>query len=139
MRIDFWSRVRKTDTCWLWAGCVSSGGYGRVGRKVAHRLAYEELRGPVPHGLYLDHLCRVRNCVNPDHLEPVTHRENTLRGINQVAIGYRRETCFRGHQYKKLKPGRNGYPKRICYTCENLMRNVRRALVRSRQRTPEGA
>ena len=70
--------------CILWGGHLSKWGYGRVtykGRLVqAHRVAYELFKGPIPEGLQLDHLCRVRNCVNPDHLEPVTPSENTLRG-----------------------------------------------------------
>ena len=78
----FWAKVDKTETCWLWTGGQSAG-YGRFGFKGrpnlgAHRFAYELLVGPIPPGLDLDHLCRVRNCVNPDHLEPVTRRENLL-------------------------------------------------------------
>jgi hypothetical protein len=73
--------------CWLWDGRrFSRNGYGRVWHdgkeRQAHRVTYELLVGPIPQGLILDHLpkCRVRCCVNPDHLEPVTHRTNTLRG-----------------------------------------------------------
>ncbi len=70
--------------CWIWQGATSSAGYGRVNRKrtyfQAHRLAYVERYGPIPIGLELDHLCRVRNCVNPTHLEPVTRAENLQRG-----------------------------------------------------------
>jgi hypothetical protein len=70
--------------CWLWTGEMNRNGYGRVrsdGKRVmAHRRAWELLRGPIPTGLVLDHLCRNRHCCNPAHLEPVTVRENTLRG-----------------------------------------------------------
>lgn len=73
--------------CWLWAGTVHSNGYGgfnaagnAVGTVTAHRFSYEHFVGPVPDGLHLDHLCRTRICVNPAHLEPVTCRENALRG-----------------------------------------------------------
>lgn len=70
--------------CWLWQGEMNRNGYGRVWvngkRLMAHRVVYESLRGPIGEGLLLDHLCRNRACCNPDHLEPVTHRENTLRG-----------------------------------------------------------
>lgn len=70
--------------CWVYAGELNRNGYGRVWvegeRRMAHIAAYEALVGPVPEGLVLDHLCRVRCCCNPHHLEPVTVRENTLRG-----------------------------------------------------------
>lgn len=67
--------------CWRWLGHCLSSGYGRVGARgiLAHRLAYEELVGPIPDGLEIDHLCRNRGCVNPAHLEPVTHVENLRR------------------------------------------------------------
>lgn len=70
--------------CWEWQGELNRNGYGRVwvnGRRLmAHRVAYQLLVGEIPEGLVLDHLCKVRRCCNPDHLEPVTVRENTLRG-----------------------------------------------------------
>lgn len=77
--------VRLVETgCWIWLGELNRNGYGRVcvkgKRPVAHRHVYETLVGPIPEGLLLDHLCRVRCCVNPSHLEPVTPKENTLRG-----------------------------------------------------------
>ena len=76
--------------CWLWTGATTPGGYGRltVGSQIdgtrrqvrAHRRSYERLVGPIPDGLDLDHLCRTPGCVNPEHLEPVTRRENIRRG-----------------------------------------------------------
>lgn len=76
--------VSPLDECWVWCARTNRNGYGRLrvgGRELmAHRLAYEALVGPIPEGLVLDHLCRVRLCINPAHLEPVTVRENTLRG-----------------------------------------------------------
>lgn len=88
--------------CLLWAGQASNGGYGRflISRKnvvQAHRFAYEHERGPIPPGLHVDHLCRVRCCVNPTHLEPVTPRENLLRGNSLAAIVVRTNTCKHGH------------------------------------------
>lgn len=79
----FWSKVQPTGFCWEWIGGLDVG-YGffalthdiKVG---AHRWAYEHLVGPIPEGLHIDHLCRNRQCVNPDHLEPVTLEENTRR------------------------------------------------------------
>lgn len=90
----FWRKVTKTDRCWLWTGSLQSRGYGCVGfggkRYLAHRLAYEWLVGPIPDGLTIDHLCRVKACVNPAHLEPVTGAENTRRHFDSAG------TCRHG-------------------------------------------
>jgi hypothetical protein len=113
--VRFWSYVDKNGPdgyhsqtgenlgpCWLWTAAKSSGGYGRLnveGRLVqAHRLAYELLTGPIPPELDIDHLCRVHNCVNPDHLEPVTHAENTRRG-NGGHLQRAKTHCPQGHEY----------------------------------------
>lgn len=70
--------------CWIWGRFTLPNGYGQLTvkgkRTLAHRYMYEKHVGPIPDGLVIDHLCRVRNCVNPDHLEPVTHTENQRRG-----------------------------------------------------------
>lgn len=91
------------DDCWRWVGEIDSYGYGRmrVGGKYrkAHRVVYEELVGPIATGLTLDHLCRNRRCVRPDHLEPVTRKENILRGSNFTAINARKTHCPKGHEY----------------------------------------
>lgn len=79
---DFWDRVRKTETCWIWMGPVDRDGYGRFQKAQAHRWAYLRLVGPIPPGHELDHVaerCGSRLCVNPDHLEPVLHVENLRR------------------------------------------------------------
>lgn len=75
------------DDCWMWVGSLSGNGYGRIqgyvvdaSPKLAHRVAYELVNGPIPEGMQLDHLCRNRRCVNPAHLEPVTCGENLRRG-----------------------------------------------------------
>lgn len=74
----------KIEDCWLWTGQTDSDGYGQISikrkMKMVHRLAYEYFNGEIPVGLELDHKCRVRNCLNPNHLEPVTHQENCKRG-----------------------------------------------------------
>ena len=118
----FWSRVQKTDSCWLWSAGVNKDGYGCVHRRpkrwLAHVYAYTLTRGLVPEGLTLDHLCRVRNCVNPDHLEPVTLRENILRGENQAAINVRATRCVNGHEFTaaNTRTSRRGW--RICIACK---------------------
>jgi hypothetical protein len=80
----FWSKVTKTETCWIWTGSDNAIGYGRIsvdGRlHYAHRWSYEQARGPIPDGWVVDHLCRTPQCVNPSHLEAVTHHENNVRG-----------------------------------------------------------
>jgi hypothetical protein len=86
----FWNKIdKREDGCWIWTAFLHSDGYGRfhtkdanrktIGRLV-HRITYEELVGPIPEGLELDHLCRNRACCNPEHLEAVTHRVNVQRG-----------------------------------------------------------
>jgi hypothetical protein len=91
--------------CWLWTGCDNGHGYGRIGLgpaalgiALAHRALYELMRGPIPDGMTLDHLCRIRCCVNPDYLEAVTLQENIRRGEcgkYQAA----RTHCPQGHEY----------------------------------------
>ena len=87
--------------CWLWIAGIAGGGYGSYWngtKKVsAHRFSYEQTRGPIPQGLEIDHLCRQRLCVNPEHLEAVTHRENVLRGDGWTAHQARQTHCHRGH------------------------------------------
>lgn len=78
--------------CWIWQRHISSGGYAKMGRRFAYAVYYERAHGPIPDGLELDHLCRVRSCVNPDHLEPVTHAENMRRGaVTKLTAGQVRE------------------------------------------------
>ena len=78
----FWSKVEFGEH-WLWRGRTHPmSGYGTYSRSQAHRVAYEFCVGPIPDGLVIDHLCRIRHCVHPDHLEAVTHQENCRRGLN---------------------------------------------------------
>src|SRR5574340_236746 len=86
--------------CWEWTASRRNG-YGQVrrgrGTAYAHRAVYEELRAPIPGGTELDHLCRNTGCVNPAHLEPVTHRENLLRGESFSAVNAVKDRCDAGH------------------------------------------
>jgi hypothetical protein len=85
---------------------------------LAHRVSYELVKGPIPEGLHLDHLCRTPLCVNPDHLEPVTHRENLLRGNTFAARNAAKTHCVQGHELTPdnlyLRKDRIG---RMCMTC----------------------
>ena len=84
--------------CWLWTGPLNNKGYGRSGDGYAHRRSYEIFTGPIPEGLEIDHLCRNRRCVNPEHLEAVTHVENLRRTLHT-----RTEThCASGHEYSEF-------------------------------------
>jgi hypothetical protein len=92
--------------CWLWLCLLDKGGYGSFRlngkRQRAHRAAYLIYRGPIQDGLVIDHLCRTPYCVNPAHLEPVTHEENTLRGIGTASPSDSRTRCFRGHVFDAI-------------------------------------
>lgn len=108
-----------TGFCWLWTASVDVHGYGYVSmarRKIkAHRWVYENLVGPIEEGLVIDHLCRVRHCVNPDHLEPVTRAVNNARGYWAI-----KRYCPQGHDQTDpahVYVRRNG--KRMCRTCAN--------------------
>lgn len=112
------SKIFKTDTCWLWLGYITKNGYGRTsfGRKhyLAHRVMYTLFKGTIPKGKQLDHTCRVRRCVNPDHLEPVTSKENSQRGEHPNFVTASTRVCKRGH----LVEGKNNYRGK-CYMCRN--------------------
>lgn len=99
-----WAKIEKTDGCWLWTAGKTPAGYGKFwlsgATELAHRIVYIALVGTVPYNLTLDHTCRVRHCVNPDHLDPVTQQENTLRSpIAPAAINAKKTHCLKGHPY----------------------------------------
>ena len=122
----FWSKVEFTDTCWLWRGKLDRYGYGQftIGRRAigAHRWAYEFCVGPIREGLQTDHLCSVRSCVAPFHLELVTTQENTAR----YYAGWTH--CRNGHEIKKCGYIKNGIGRRTCRKCsrERMRRFVKR-------------
>lgn len=116
--------------CWLWTGNLTNTGYGayqikRNGKFIrgAHRVAYFLFVGPIPDGLQLDHLCRVRHCANPAHLEPVTSQENTLRSPFTMASRWASRThCGYGHEFtpeNTYVPPKGG---RACRTCKRRIR-----------------
>jgi hypothetical protein len=113
--------------CWLWTGYLDRG-YGHLlawrkdgsqGMRAAYKVGYEEYIGPVSDGLELDHKCRVRSCVNPWHLEPVTHAENIRRGRWQPAVNVRKTQCDRGHPYADDTMTNYG-GHRKCMTCNKM-------------------
>lgn len=117
-------KVRMIDLndCWLYLGGPRSygpstvEGYGMYNRTMAHRASYEIYKGPIPEGLEIDHLCRNRRCINPDHLEPVTRKENILRGESPTATNKRKTHCPNGHLYDFIRP--NG--ERECRSCHRV-------------------
>lgn len=126
----FWSKVRITNTCWLWMASCNKDGYGvfRLNRsmKKAHRMSYAWVLGEISEGFELDHLCRHRNCVRPNHLEPVTHLENMRRGdITAMGAPNRDKTyCIKGHEFTK----ENTYLTKDCKrSCRECMRVFQRA------------
>lgn len=117
----FWAKVQKTDTCWLWRGARTRNGYGMLSvnqrATYAHRISYELHKDAIPVGMELDHLCRVRHCVNPDHLEPVTHRENGLRGESPSARAATATHCPSGHPYNDFNTLWTREGSRRCREC----------------------
>jgi hypothetical protein len=136
----FWAKVVVDDVsdCWVWIASLSNG-YGQFGRPsrvpaLAYKVAYETWREPVPEGLQLDHLCRVRACCNPWHLEAVTQHENILRGEGYCGVAARKTHCWRGHQLSGANLvidvtglGR-GYS-RQCRECKRIRRAERKLRV----------
>lgn len=110
----------RPDGCWEWSASRTPNGYGHLWVEgkypMAHRVIYELLRGPIPEGLSLDHLCRNHGCVNPGHLEPVTNRENIRRGEGPSARCARVTHCPKGHAYTPANTRVNG-GSRVCRTC----------------------
>lgn len=116
----FVSRIESMgDGCWIWRGAKAPPGYGQMraggAPRCAHRISYRIFVGPIPDGLEIDHLCRVLLCVNPKHLEPVTHRENTLRGTSPTAKQAQKIVCNRGH----VLPAATKHRRR-CMICRRL-------------------
>jgi hypothetical protein len=141
----FWAKTQVQDTgyetpCLLWTAYRTPKGYSRVSiggsLGYGHRLAYEAAVGPIPAGLLIDHLCRVRHCVNPWHLEPVTNRENILRGETVPAANAAKDRCAQGHEFTpentrvRIWRGRRG---RDCLTCMREWRAARTEADRAKR------
>lgn len=141
----FWAKADKNGPvpdyapslgpCWLWAAGKDRYGYGQfsvAGHLVkTHRLAYELLVGPIPAGLQIDHLCRVRSCVNPDHMEPVSCRENVLRGAGVTAVNATKTKCPSSHEYSVANTYIYPDGSRKCLECNRLRSRERRRRLRA--------
>ena len=122
----FWSKVNfcgplwNGSHCWEWTAALKRG-YGTIkrqgGMRPAHRVAYEYLRGPIPDGLTIDHLCRNLPCVYPWHLEPVTNKVNLARGVGPSALNARKTHCKRGHLFDEANTHRDDTGRRRCRAC----------------------
>lgn len=126
-----WARVDKSagpDGCWVWLGSANNSGYGAIriepkpaGPALVHRFAYELMVGPIPEGFEIDHRCNNRRCVNPAHLQLVTHPENCQRGdLGQVWAGHQKSKthCPQGHPYDLLNTYFDKNGGRQCRTCK---------------------
>lgn len=138
---DIWERVQRRvverGDCWIYTGKIDQYGYGGIAWAgeyfVTHRIAFQSLVGDIDDGLELDHLCRVRACCNPAHLEAVTHRVNLLRGETLAARNATLTACLRGHEYSQantyIRPDGN----RDCRECRRRRRSEAR--VRAKKST----
>lgn len=135
----FADKIALTDSgCIEWIGGLNGVGYGQfyvgrdsydqTGKGYAHRWSYEHHVGPIPPGMHLDHLCRNRSCVNPEHLEPVTIRENLLRGETSTAAHAAKTHCPQGHPYEGPNLYVSPSGSRVCREC-----NRSRSLARYRR------
>lgn len=121
----FWVKVDRTQDCWIWLGLRKKNSrYGKFwanGKMMpTHRYSYEQSNGPIPVGLEIDHLCRRPECIRPDHLEAVTHRENNKRSKSITSLNSVKTHCLRGHIFDLFNTRVDLYGKRVCRTCKRL-------------------
>ena len=119
---DLVARVERRDTgCWEWQGVLSHHGYGRPWfegrRQFAHRVFFEAVRGPIPDGLQLDHLCKNRRCVRPSHLEAVSAAENIARSSGVQVLNKAKTACIHGHPLDEANTYYTPDGRRNCRLC----------------------
>jgi hypothetical protein len=139
----FWPKVVQQGECWQWIGATMPNGYGRFGLGVkqagtvlAHRWSYEHLVGPILGGLVIDHLCRNRACVNPQHMEPVTTAVNNARGVGPALFKERRTLthCGRGHEFTPENTRTDKRGRRTCRACFRVYDRERKRRLRAAAR-----
>lgn len=129
-----------SSACWVWRGGGKRNGYGVIGlgsrsdgskrTELVHRVAYEAWVGELVEGLTIDHLCRNRRCVCPEHLEQVSNRENILRGVGWAAVNARVERCPDGHEYTPENTYTSRRGMRSCRACHRVREGARKARLR---------
>lgn len=130
--------IDPSTRCWKWTGCICKDGYGQIkmipNMRRAHRVSYEVFVGPIPEGLQIDHLCRCRSCINPEHLEPVTPKENIRRSpIAPASLNAMMTHCTNGHKFtqENLVPG---IKQRRCKICSNEQAKLNQRKYRREKR-----
>lgn len=127
----FYSKVKKTNNCWIWTSKKHVRGYGLFNIKGvsyrAHRIAFQLSGSVLDPRMVLDHLCKNTSCVNPEHLEEVTHAENTMRGISFTALNSKKTQCPKGHEYDRVD-----YRGRRC--CSVCTKKIQREWQRNRRK-----
>ena len=133
----FWDKVAFVEGCWIWTGAFRGEGYPNyydgTRTRIGHRVAYEHLVGPIPDGYQVDHLCKVRLCVNPHHLEAVTARVNTLRSTSPSALRSQQTHCKNGHLLPEERFLGKRWMRRCleCYTVGQAAYKARKKLSRA--------
>ena len=126
--------IRNESGCWPWIGFIKPSGYGEIWRRgrhqKAHRVIFEMIRGHIPERMQIDHLCRVRHCVNPDHMEVVTQKVNILRGVSFSAENARKTHCAKGHPYNEENTKIYHMGWRRCGICKRRWDSQRRTKAR---------
>ena len=140
--IRFWAKVQKTDTCWLWQASLLPNGYPRFslnGSTVyAHRFAYERANGPIAKGLEIHHLCGIRHCVNPAHMEVATHKQNIHRGNGVAGHNIRKTHCKHGHEFNDANTCLRANGSRQCIECRRIRDRDRKRKQRQKQKQQKG-